>query len=236
VKLVVVCQVCGTVHINTGGTLGLTSVYGLGDRTLSRRRVEADLAVLRASQLERREHIEYNKQKLCWGVERYAKLPPPPELLLLEDVPSFWGGLGSGLLIAGIWFVVSYIAASLIGGFWPLVLLIGYPLGLTDSFGDPVTKGLNFILSLLVYGGPFVIVFGCLFPHFKASVANGTRPLENARRQKAYEEAVAIALKAAEPLKLAEDHLLKNEIRQQEGDSETVREKEEEVRRLLATL
>ena len=71
-------------------------------------------------------------------------------------------------------------------------------------------------------------------PLFKA--ANGNRPRENARRQKAYEGAMAAALKAAEPLKAAEDHRLRCQIRELEGLAKTVGEKEADVRRILATL
>jgi hypothetical protein len=49
--------------------------------------------------------LEACKQQLGWGVERYAQLPHPPELLKLQEVPSFWEGVGSGLMIPpGVWF------------------------------------------------------------------------------------------------------------------------------------
>ncbi len=42
-----ICNHCGVVIARIGGTLGLTGVYGVGDPTITRRRVEADLAVFR---------------------------------------------------------------------------------------------------------------------------------------------------------------------------------------------
>ncbi len=72
--------------------------------------------------------------------------------------------------------------------------------------------------------------------HFKVKAANGNKPLENARRQKVYEDAMAAALKAAEPIKAAEDHRLRCQIRELEGLAKTVCEKEADVRRMLATL
>jgi hypothetical protein len=81
------------------------------------------------------------------------------------------------------------------------------------------------------------IAFGLsLRRNLMARVANGNRPLENARRQRAYEEAREAALKAAEPVKAAQDHRLRCQIRELEGLIETVTDKAEDVRRLLITL
>ena len=60
-------------------------------------------------------------------------------------------------------------------------------------------------------------VLFCLQAHYKAKAANGSRPFENARRQKAYEEGRAEAMKAAEPMKAAQDHRLRCQIRELEG-------------------
>jgi hypothetical protein len=97
-------------------------------------------------------------------------------------------------------------------------------------------KDLDSIRYLIIYGGCVVLFLYGLFPHFKARIANGQKPRENARRHKAYKEAVAAALKAAEPIKLAEDHRLKDEIRHLLGNSETVSKTESELRRLLSIL
>lgn len=248
-----VCQSCRAVITSVGGTLGLIGAYGVNDPTLTRRRVQADLAVLREDLVKYRGMTEACLQKLHWGVERYAKLPQPPELLALKDVPSFWEGLLRGLGYAAIWFVVSYVAA------WIFVLVYSFFNAFThwrgtvppfshnrntwiehiDFFyqaGFGWLEPENFMLNLLVYGGCVVFVCALLFPHFKVRVANGKRPLENARRQEAHKEAVAAALKAAEPLKAAEDHRLRTQVRELEGLAKTVGEKEAEVCRLLTTL
>jgi hypothetical protein len=90
------------------------------------------------------------------------------------------------------------------------------------------------MLLSVVWYAPFVLF--CLQPHYKAEAANGSRPFENARRQKAYEEARASALKAAEPVKAAQDHRLRCQIRELEGLITTVTKKAEDVRGILRTL
>lgn len=227
VALAPVCHSCDTVLTNTGGTLGLTGVFGVSDPTITRRRVEADLAVFHEYQVKYRGMKEACKQQLGWGVERYAKLPQPPELLKLKDVPSFWKGLGAGLGLSAIWFVGAIF----------VTLIIDLLYWISTLFSKSLTgKQEDYIFFTLFFGGCVVIVLGFLFPHYRARIANGKRPRENARRQKAHEEAVAAALKAAEPLKEAEDHRLRCQIRDVEGNAETVDKKEADVRQLLATL
>jgi hypothetical protein len=80
------------------------------------------------------------------------------------------------------------------------------------------------------------VVFFNLLRYFRARVANGKKPLENARRQKAYDDALAAVLKAAESVKAAQDYRLRCQIRELEGLIKTVGEKEAEVRRILETL
>src|ERR1051325_8343658 len=83
-----ICNYCGAVITNTGGTLGLTGVYGVGDKTITRRRVEADLAVLHEYQVKYDGMKRACMEQLHWGVESYAKLPQPPTLLTLQPVPD----------------------------------------------------------------------------------------------------------------------------------------------------
>jgi hypothetical protein len=144
-------------------------------------------------------------------------------LLKLEDVPSFWMGLEKGLEMAAAWFAICLIY----GGVLFVVLHI------LNVLSD---RTLGFFLSMVFLGGCIVAVLLGLSDHFRAKVANGSRPAENSRRQKAYAEARAVALKAAEPLKAAEDHRLRCQIRELEGLAKTVGEKKADVRRLLATL
>lgn len=73
-----ICSHCGVVITSVGGTLGLTGAYGVNDPTITRRRVEADLAVLRDYQEKYRGMKEACIQQLGWGLERYAELPAPP--------------------------------------------------------------------------------------------------------------------------------------------------------------
>jgi len=206
-----------------GGTLGLTGAYGVSDSTITRRRVEADLAVFREYQVKYRGMKEACIQQLDWGVERYAQLPQPPELLKLEHVPPI-----SDLLLG---------RRCKDFGDWVELLFGGIPIILIAS----IVAANYFSSPLIVYPagylafGLFLHVVKLLLPHFKAKISNGDMPQENARRQKAYDAAVAAALKKAEPLKAAEDHRLRVQIRELEGSAKTVSDKEAEVRRLLPT-
>jgi len=214
---------------SVGGTLGLTSPYGVGDPTITRRRVEADLAVFREYQMKYRGMLEACKQQLDWTVERYARLPQPPELLVLEYVPSFWIGLAKGLGVAVGWFVGSFIAGmALFIVCMILFIFVEAPIHWEKRF--------DFIAKSIMFGGSLVCVLLGPLKHFRVKLANGNKPWENARRQQAYEEAVAAALKAAEPIKAAEDHRQRCQIRDLEGLIKTVGEKEAGVRRILATL
>jgi hypothetical protein len=222
VALAPVCSHCGAVLTNVGGTLGLTSAYGIGDPTITRKRVEADLAVLRDHQMKYRGMLEACKQQLGWGVERYAQLPHPPGLLKLEKVPPFCDGedLVGGVIMVPMFFFFTWVASVFFCTFTSTVFLLG--------------KGITYVvlaaLSLIEW---FWFVESA---YFKAKAANGRKPLENARRQKAYQEACAVALQAAEPIKAAQDHRLRCQIRELEGLAKTVGEKETDVRRILATL
>jgi hypothetical protein len=226
------CDRCGAVITSVGGTLGLTSAYGVGDPTITRRRVEADLAVFREYQMKYRGMLEACKQQLNWGVERYAQLPHPPELLELQEVPSFWEGVGLGLMISPlVWFGLFIASSFIIGAASPDIARI-FPSLKELSFIDGVLFEIKWLAVLAL---PLSLWWGTK-DHFKVKAANGNRPRENVRRQKAYEGAMAAALKAAEPLKAAEDHRLRCQIRELEGLAKTVGEKEADVRRILATL
>jgi len=171
--------------------------------------------------------LEACKQQLGWGVERYAQLPHPPELLKLEEVPSFWEGVGHGLMISpaawlGLFCAFYFLNVSSSNG-----IILSFP-----SWQD----GLFFMITVSAVLALAVSVWLGTKDHFKVKAANGNRPRENARRQRAYEAAMAAALKAAEPLKAAEDHRLRCQIRELGGLAKTVGEKEADVRRILATL
>ena len=116
-----VCNHCGGVIINIGGTMGLVGVYGVNDQSITRRRVEADLSVLRETLVKYKGMKEACKEQLNWDVARYAKLPQPPELLSLVDVPDFWKGLLRGIGYDALWIVASYGVLWILK--WPSYLL-----------------------------------------------------------------------------------------------------------------
>ena len=75
------CTRCGILVTEVGGTLGMTSSYGVSDPNLTRDRVESDLKRLQEAESRYRGMIYANQQQLGRGAEQYAKLPPSPELL-----------------------------------------------------------------------------------------------------------------------------------------------------------
>ena len=215
-----VCAYCGAVVTETGGTLGLTSAYGVNDPTITRKRVEADLAVFRDYQKKYMGMLEACKQQLNWGVERYAHLPNPPELLQLQPIPPFGEGLWRGLKMGCLWFAGTLLASCCI----LTVIAISLRDDAYDAYyrtsnhGDPPWFVAAVGLFVLITCGSWVpAVWFNLWPHFKAKAANGNRPLENARRQKVYKEAFTAALRAAEPVKAAQDYRLSCQIRELEG-------------------
>lgn len=222
-----VCERCGTVIVEIGGSLGLTSAYGVNDPTITRKRVEADLAVFCDYRNKSVGMLEACKEQLNWGAERYAKLPNLPDLLSLQPVPPFEDELKRGLFLA-------FCCGIPCGGIslWPIggIMAVGSARSELDAIGLVI---MGFLFSAPWYG---IFVAFCLRPHYKAKAANGNRPLENARRQEAYEKAFAAALRAAEPLKAAQDHRLRSQIRELEGLIKSYTEKEEDLRRLLQTL
>ena len=213
-----VCERCGTVITKIGGTLGLTSAYGVNDPTITRERVEADLAVFCDHRTKSERMLEAHKEQLTWGVERYAKLPIPPEYLSLVTPPEFDG---TGCL--GCLFGLPLVIAGIV---LPFVVVFKHGELATDVFA----------LILLEIMGLSIFYGFSIGPYVKVWKANGSRPIENARRKKAYEEARAEALKAAEPIKKAQDYRLTVQIRELDGLIKTYTEKEEEIRGILQTL
>jgi len=221
-----VCLHCGSVITEVGGTLGLTGAYGVNDPTITRQRAAADLAVFQNHLNNSRGMFESCKEQLTWGVERYARFPREPELLALQDVPPFILSLFKGIGFAIVWFIGSFIAIM-------VVELIREMLFGRHGLGEQL---LNIGGTLVLLGGTVVAALVPPARYFSATAANGQRPQENARRQRAYQEAVAAALRAAEPVKAATDHRLRVQIRELESLIKTLSEKQENVRRILATL
>lgn len=183
-----VCERCGTVITKIGGTLGLTGAYGVNDPTITRKRVEADLAVFGDYRNKYVGMLEACKEQLTWGVERYAKLPNSPELLPLVPLPRLGKAFLAGLLRgAAVWFF---------GG-----LILAIPYCIIHDFCEPASEllGALWLLSILY---ALIAPPACdSLRYYRAAAANGKRPLENAHRQASYEAARAAAMKAAEPVK-----------------------------------
>jgi hypothetical protein len=117
---------------------------------------------------------------------------------------------------------------------WPPLRAWANPFNWLEA---PLFGLLCILIMVGIMGGLFVVfIFYGPVQYFRVMATNGNRPVENARRQYAYEEAKAAALKGAERTKSAEDHRLRLQIRELEGLAKTVGEKEADVRRILATL
>ncbi len=224
-----VCERCGCVITETGGSLGSTSAFGINDPTITRKRVEADLAVLNDYRYRYVGMLEACKEQLNSSVDRYAKTPNPPEVLTLKPVPP----LGEGVL-KGVQWGLGCGTPLLCLSWWPLMPLLFLFPSANPSPGSDQSGFFGMAFFGLIWYLPFIYFH--LRPRFKAIAANGDRPFENARRQKAYAEACALALLAAEPVKAAQDHRLRCQIRELDGLIRTVTEKAEDVRRLLKTL
>jgi transcription initiation factor TFIIIB Brf1 subunit/transcription initiation factor TFIIB len=210
-----VCAHCGTVITEVGGTLGLTNAYGVNDPTITRKRVEADLAVFCDYRNKYVGMLEACKEQLNWGVERYAKLPQQPELLPLKRVKST---------------AYSFLKSCVVG-------FCSNDEGYTWDPAGILFLPVNAILwSFIWVPIMFLKGFYDLVMFVITKIENGSSPFENARRQKAYGSACAVALKAAESVKAAQDHRLRTQICELEGLITTMTEKAEDVRKILKTL
>lgn len=238
IALAPVCEHCHSVITKTGGTLGLTSAYGVNDPNITRSRVEADLAVFEHYRNNYFGMLEANKEQLNWGVERYANLPHTPQLMPLVEVPPFWsnllGGLGIGVIVTLSIAFGGFIMLAIVGLIGQIFLCVFA----RYCPGDDAPWQL-FLMNLWTYSifVAWVVPLAIrLFPYYKAKRANGDRPMENARRQEAYEAACAAAIRAAEPTKAAQDHRLRCQIRELDGLIETVTERAEKLRGILRNL
>jgi hypothetical protein len=243
----------------------MTSAYGVGDPSITRRRVEADLAVFREYQMKYTGMLEACKQDMNKSVEDYANfhkmLPQPPELLKIQETSeSMCIFAGIIPLILGIWgiFWASPWVTSYVG-----YVDNGWMYDIETGAKQAIPPGTNIIHGWVKighwHGGFFqagsypdwawpwwivcfifiaCVLFGLVEPikYLKALKANGDRPRENTRRKRAHEEAMAAAMREAGQKKAADDHRLRVQIRELEGLSKTVGEKAADVRRILATL
>lgn len=227
----VYCAFCHSLLRVTGGTLALTSKFGLDIPDLTQRRVAADLAELRDYETLCRGKLEDCREKREWSLERYAEfhkmLPQPPELLQLEDVLGSWKFFGISLLCAPVGLIASFIVAFILG------LIFAF----TDwAFKCPFSsdRALNSFLTYFVLGCGILPILIGVFNLLRVMIANGSKPAENARRQEEYEKATAKALRTAKPLHEKEYYRLTEDFRKLEGTIEAIRDQAESVRKLGA--
>jgi len=227
-----VCERCGTVITKIGGTFGLTSAYGVNDLTITRSIVAARLNVYCAYIRNYKGMMAACNEQLKWGVDRYAKLPSPPQLLPVVPVDTFLGTLLSGLGCGGAISIGMFIFGR---GMWlasPELWIYQKCTGHDPMWLTKLSSVWSFLISVVWIGPPaYSLIQYCV-----AKVANGKRPLENAKRLQAHNAACAAARKAAELKKAAQDHRLRCQIRDLEGLIETVTEKAEDDRKTLRTL
>ena len=269
------CTACGAWIVGVNGTLGLTSAYGHGDSSLTRRRVEADLTVLHEYQMKYSGMMEDCKQKLGWSVEQHAKfnnlLPQPPKLLEIQETNE--AGLFVGVIviiigILGIYWTSPWVPSQVwvVGdGRYGLVDGLMYNMDHAETRTVPPGAdivdliGRKWIISGHWHAGFFssgiypdwalpwwilcfffvlCVWYGFQEPikYLKAINANGDRPRENVRRTEAFEMALSNAMRDAERKKSAEDHRLRAQIRELEGEIKAVGDKAADVRRILTSL
>jgi len=221
------CPSCGRCFEVTDGTLALTRKYGQDIPDLTQNLVEADLAQRRDYESNCRGKLEDCKEKLTWGVERYAKFPPLPELLELKKVPRLLNLAGGYGLVFGLIIVILLLVIG------PGIRYHYYMFAFNSAalLGVRAERMLHFYNYLLMFTCWIPFFVPGLFVHFKAKAANGNRPAENYRRQEEYEKAKVAAMRDAEREKEREDYRLKEDIRKLNGLIKSVQEKAENIRR-----
>jgi hypothetical protein len=105
------CPKDGMVFRVTGGTLALTSKYGLDIPDLTQNRVDAELGAFRDYERNCRGKLEDCQEKLGWSVEQHAKfnnlLPQSPKLLEIQKTNE-----------AGLFFGLIVIIIGILGIYW----------------------------------------------------------------------------------------------------------------------
>lgn len=234
------CGSCGTPVMGLGGVLGMTSAFARDDPSLNRTLIERELDVYRDHVSKYNGLILVSRQELLRGPAFYATLPPPPELLAVQPVPSIADSVTRGLktgCTAGPGTALGLLVATC--AFAPAIKRTLGPVEVTGPFavrGVPLFDEL-FWISLIALALCWPIAIGMnLLARLNIGIANGAKPAENARRQRAHDEATATALKKAQSLKDAEDHGLRRKIAEAEGRLAMAQKGEQELQRLLARL
>ncbi len=221
------CTRCGTLVTEHGGTLGMTSAYGVNDPNLTRSRVESDLKSIEEAESRYRGTILSYQAQLGWKAERYARIPDPPQLLQTKEAPSFVGSVVSGALV---WFWFWYLIVALIFSVLSPFLVAAKILS-PHMWNDPGAIVGPMVLLSLVLG-----IGSRLIKYFTAAGANLKIQAENARRRKEYEKAKVEAMKAALPEKERTDHDLRRDIVKLEGFLKAATHQKEYARELLKKL
>jgi len=231
------CTRCGILVTEYGGTLVMTSAYGVSDPNLTRDRVEGDLKKLEEAQSRYRGAIYAYKDQLGWGPERYAKLPPSPVLLQAKEAPSFMGSVMTGAFGGGcLWFLILDVLFAVFSTAL-VYTAVSYHNALLHRLA--IRFGPNFWHNPGSVVGPMVLlalvlgILSGLTKYVRAAGANGRIHAENARREKEYEKAKAAAVKAAIPEKEKTDHILRRQIVELEGFLKNATQQEAHVRQIL---
>jgi hypothetical protein len=234
------CTHCGVLVTEYGGTLGMTSAYGVNDPNLTRDRVESDLRRLQEAESRYRGMIYAHQAQLGWGPEHYAKLPPAPELLQAKEAPSFLGSVMAGALGGGcLWFLIldvlfavfsTALLYTAVSSHNALLHRLAFRFG-PNFWHNPGSVVGPMVLLALVLG----IISG-LAKFLKGAGANSKIQAENAYRQRKYEKAKAAAVRVAIPEKEKADHIMRREIVKLEGFLKNTSQQEAHVRRILTRL
>lgn len=232
-----VCSACASVLTQVGGSLGLTSAYGVNDANISRDRLQADLRIINEYVDKYKGMIDAGHEQLRWSVERYAELPQPPDLLAPVNAPSTMRALMFPLVavFSALWlnsrdkhwgfFLENLHFENIhsVGGClaWPFIWLAG----LLVMFVAPIVLLPAAIFSLVVF-----------LSWLAAAPRRAMVERVNSSRMEEHEKATAAALLAAEPRKRAQDYRLRLQIRDAEGLLRTLEDKRRELLNLQATL
>ena len=232
-----VCGYCKSVLVNFGGTLGLTGAYGVSDPTITRKRLDADIQVVEEYVERYRDMIAASAEELAWGVDRYADLPPAPELQSVDTALPGKTALLFPVLTAITYFHLTTLHRQLT---W-IFNMVERPAYLFDQYGMIVGFFLGLLLlllSLVLAVSPFILVpavFGsaiAFIAYLLGAPRRARAERENSSRLLKHRQATAAALSEAEPKKRAQDHRLRLRIREAEAHLETLASKVAELRSL----
>ena len=172
--------------VGLGGSLGLTSAFEREDPILEKQMLVKQLEACTDHRRKYQGMVVACQQQLEWPRDRYAKLPYPPNLLPVKEVPSVY------MCCLEAWDVSVQSAFVTFAGLG--ILLACYTIkatieqirsdGFFESLGvaPPNLDQAVFIvlgLTLLAFAVPIFCKISTIFTAIKA---NGSAPAENTRR------------------------------------------------------